>query len=127
VADLLRRGTREGDVLARFGGDEFLVVLPGLHFAGAVAIAERLFRELRERPLAVDGLPVPPVALSAGVALFPSRDVRTRDSLLRSADVALGVAKREGGGRVCVYQQEGQIYTPFVGADHDAGERKGSV
>jgi len=117
VADTLRRGTREEDVLARFGGDEFLLVLPGLHFAGAVAVAERLFRELRERPLAADGTSAPAVTVSAGVALFPSRDVRTRDSLLRSADVALGAAKRDGGSRVCVYQQEGQIYTPLVGSD----------
>jgi two-component system cell cycle response regulator len=115
VADTLRRGTREEDVLARFGGDEFLLVLPGLHFAGAVSVAERLFRELAERPVVAEGTAAPPVTVSVGVALFPSRDVRTRDSLLRSADVALGAAKREGGGRVCVYQQEGQIYTPLVG------------
>jgi len=49
--------------------------------------------------------------------------VRTRDSLLRSADAALGAAKRDGGGRVCVYQQEGQIYTPLVGMG--AGEPRG--
>lgn len=123
VADTLRRGTREEDVLARFGGDEFLLVLPGLHFAGAVAVAERLFRELTERPVVAEEMAGPPVTVSAGVALFPSRDVRTRDSLLRSADVALGAAKRDGGGRVCVYQQEGQIYTPFVG--NGAAEQRG--
>jgi len=127
VADTLRRGIREEDVLARFGGDEFLLVLPGLHFAGAVAVAERLFRELRERPAATEGMSVPTVTVSAGVALFPSRDVRTRDSLLRSADAALGAAKREGGGRVCVYQQEGQIYTPLVGNEPRGPEpREGS-
>jgi diguanylate cyclase (GGDEF)-like protein len=125
VADTLRRGIREEDVLARFGGDEFLLVLPGLHFAGAVAVAERLFRELRERPVVADGTSTPPVTVSAGVALFPSRDVRTRDSLLRSADVALGAAKRDGGSRVCIYQQEGQIYTPLVGADPRASEPRG--
>ncbi len=123
VADTLRRGIREEDVLARFGGDEFLLVLPGLQFAGAVALAERLFRELSERPLSGEVVRARPVTVSAGVALFPSRDVRTRDALLRSADVALGVAKREGGGRVCVYQQEGQIYTPLFGTA--ASERRG--
>jgi two-component system, cell cycle response regulator len=116
VADTLRRGIGEGDVLARFGGDEFLLVLPGQHFAGAVAVAEKLFRDLAERPLPGDTLRSHPLTVSAGIALFPSRDVRTRDSLLRSADLALGVAKREGGARVCVYQQEGQIYTPLVGS-----------
>lgn len=126
VADTLRRGTRSEDVLARFGGDEFLLVLPGLHFAGAVSVAERLFRELRERPpAAADGVGTHAVTVSAGVALFPSRDVRTRDSLLRSADTALGCAKREGGGRVCVYQQEGQIYTPLVGSETAPPENRG--
>jgi len=125
VADTLRRGTRSEDVLARFGGDEFLLVLPGLHFAGAVTVAERLFRELRERPVMANGVAGHPVSVSAGVALFPSRDVRTRDSLLRSADIALGCAKREGGGRVCVYQQEGQIYTPLVGSDGGPPEPRG--
>ena len=125
VADTLRRGTREGDILARFGGDEFLLVLPGQHFAGAVSVVERLFRELRERPLTGETTRAQPVSVSAGVALFPSRDVRTRDSLLRSADLALGMAKREGGARVCVYQQEGQIYTPLVGSDAGPPERRG--
>jgi len=123
VADTIRRTIRDGDVLARFGGDEFLMVLPGLHFSGAVSVAERVFRDLRERPLASDTSKPPPITLSVGVALFPSRDVRTRDSLLRSADLALGMAKREGGGRVCVYQQEGQIYTPLVG--HGGGDSEG--
>jgi two-component system cell cycle response regulator len=125
VADTIRRTIRDGDVLARFGGDEFLMVLPGLHFSGAVSVAERVFRDLRERPLASDTSKPPPITLSVGVALFPSRDVRTRDSLLRSADLALGMAKREGGARVCVYQQEGQIYTPLVGLAGDGSEGRG--
>jgi diguanylate cyclase (GGDEF)-like protein len=125
VADTIRRTIRDGDVLARFGGDEFLMVLPGVHFSGAVEVAERVFRDLRERPLAADTAKSPPVTLSVGVALFPSRDVRTRDSLLRSADVALVAAKREGGARVCVYQQEGQIYTPLVGLAGGGSEGRG--
>ena len=125
VADTIRQGIREADVLARFGGDEFLMVLPGLHFAGAVAVAERVFRDLHERPVPGELARTHPLSVSAGIALFPSRDVRTRDSLLRSADLALGVAKREGGGRVCVYQQEGQIYTPLVGTPGGATEGRG--
>jgi len=52
------------------------------------------------------------VSVSLGVALFPSRDVRTKDALLKAADTALLQAKREGGGRLCVFQQKGFIYTP---------------
>jgi hypothetical protein len=56
------------------------------------------------------------VTLSLGVALFPSRDVRTKDALLRGADAALHAAKRDGGNRICVYQQQGHMYTPVSGA-----------
>jgi hypothetical protein len=57
-----------------------------------------------------------------GVALYPSRDVRTKDALLRAADSALSSAKREGGGRICVFQQQNQMYTP-VTSDPRAGSR----
>ena len=67
-----------------------------------------------------------PVALSLGVALFPSRDVRTKDALLRGADSALHAAKRDGGNRICVYQQQGHMYTPVSGASKAETEPKAS-
>jgi hypothetical protein len=72
------------------------------------------------RPVAADVGRGTPVSVSIGVSLFPSRDVRTKDALLRAADQALGNAKREGGRRVCVHQQEGQIYTPVGGEARDS-------
>src|SRR5262249_5638813 len=54
------------------------------------------------------------VSASVGIAMFPSRDVRVRDALLKAADEALLQAKRDGGGRICVYQQQGVIYSPHV-------------
>lgn len=120
VADTIRRGVRDGDVIARFGGDEFLVVMPGLHFAGAAAIAERIFRDVSERPVLSESTRAHPVSISIGVSLFPSRDVRTKDALLRTADQALSAAKREGGRRVCVHQQQGQIYTPVASSRPEA-------
>jgi two-component system, cell cycle response regulator len=134
VADTIRRGTREEDVVARFGGDEFLVVLPGMHFAGAASAAERIFREVSERPVLSELSRTHPVTVSIGVSLFPSRDVRTKDALLRAADQALNAAKREGGRRVCVQQQHGQLYTPITGdasgrviAVAASGERPGAT
>jgi diguanylate cyclase (GGDEF)-like protein len=113
VAEALRRCVREVDVVARYGGEEFLVVLPSTHFAGSVAVAERIWREVRDRPAEIDGKTLS-ASVSIGVALYPSRDVRTKDALLRAADAALGQAKREGGDRICVFQQQGYIYTPAV-------------
>ena len=123
VADALRRCVREVDVVARFGGDEFLVLLPSTHFAGSVTVAERIWRDAGEFSQGLD-LPQPMrVTLSLGVALFPSRDIRTKDQLLRAADAALHHAKREGKNRVCVYQQQGQLYTPVSGETEP--ERRG--
>lgn len=145
VSDCIRRSVREVDVIARYGGDEFLVVLPSTHFAGSVVVAERIWREVLGRPIEADALELrraleeragseaepPPtsartegaapwalgprdITVSIGVALYPSRDVRTKDALLRAADAALGQAKREGGNRICVFQQQGYIFTPTV-------------
>lgn len=115
VAECLRRSVREIDVVARFGGDEFLVLLPSTHFAGSVTVAERIWRDVGDRSLYGEGREPGKVTVSVGVALFPSRDVRTKDQLLRAADTALHHAKREGKNRVCVYQQQGQLYTPVTG------------
>jgi len=116
VADTIRRSVREVDVVARFGGDEFLVVLPSTHFAGSVTVAERIFQDANLRSEGWEQRSPLPVALSLGVALFPSRDVRTKDALLRGADAALHAAKRDGGNRICVFQQQGHMYTPINGA-----------
>lgn len=126
VADAIRRSVREVDVVARFGGDEFLVVLPSTHFAGSVTVAERIWQDV------VQSAPVGRSAVrptvSVGVALYPSRDVRTKDALLRAADAALHQAKRDGGNRICVFQQQGYLYTPVMGpnvtARAEAGKRR---
>jgi diguanylate cyclase (GGDEF)-like protein len=121
VADTIRGSVREVDVVARFGGDEFLVVLPSTHFAGSVTVAERIFQDATAR-LNGEQRSVLPVTLSLGVALFPSRDVRTKDALLRGADAALHAAKRDGGNRICVYQQQGHMYTPVNSGASVEGE-----
>ena len=115
VAEVVRRSVREVDVIARFGGDEFLLVLPSTHFAGSVTVAERIWRDVTERPFFGDETGPMRVTLSVGVALYPSRDVRSKDALLRAADSALHQAKRDGGNRICVFQQHGYVYTPVVG------------
>ncbi|PKN32470.1 MAG: diguanylate cyclase response regulator [Deltaproteobacteria bacterium HGW-Deltaproteobacteria-20] len=113
VADSVRRCVREVDVVARYGGEEFLVILPSTHMAGSVAVAERIWREVRGRVFVGEpGGVASRVAVTVGVAMYPSPDIKTKEALLRAADTALMNAKREGGDRVCVFQQHGTVYTP---------------
>jgi GGDEF domain-containing protein len=62
------------------------------------------------------------ITVSIGVALYPSRDVRTKDALIRAAEAALSQAKREGGNRICVFQQQGYIYSPAIGSAKVGGD-----
>lgn len=111
VAEVIRSSVRDSDVVARYGGDEFFVMLPATHFAGSLVVASRIWRDVAARPIAVAGAEAA-VTASVGVALFPSRDVRTKDALLSALESALLEAKRRGGNLMCVFQQEGFIYTP---------------
>lgn len=115
VGSRLRAAVREIDVVARYGGEEFLLVLPSTHFSGALTVADRVWRSIGGTPTLVDGREHR-VTVSVGVALFPSRDVRTKDQLLKAADRALYQAKDDGRDRICVFQHQGYIYKPEIRA-----------
>ena len=99
------------DFSARAGGDEFVVLLPRLHFAGCVPVAERVFRAVRDLSLLEAGVRVGVVA-SVGVASFPGREIESANDLLRFAHAALARAKAEGRGRICLYQHQGYLLNP---------------
>jgi diguanylate cyclase (GGDEF)-like protein len=98
VAEVLKEGTREIDHVARFGGEEFLVLLSDTDIAGAVGAAERIRERLAERSVAVGKRSVK-VTVSTGVAEFPN-DGDSPEALIVSADGALYEAKRLGRDRV---------------------------
>ena len=98
VAGILAGAIRKGDVLARFGGEEFVVILPNVTAKGALESAERL----RESVAAVaihPGGPRKRVTVSIGAALFPAVAADS-ESLLKAADEALYEAKHLGRNQV---------------------------
>jgi two-component system cell cycle response regulator len=102
IAVILQREARTTDVVARFGGEEFVVVLPEQHLEGATAFAERVRTRIAEADLVPDeGRGVPRLTISIGVAVFPSPEVVTVDDLIARADEALYRAKSAGRNRVC--------------------------
>ncbi len=102
VASILRRCVRETDFLARYGGEEFGAILPNTAPAGAVTVAERIWKELGKLRAGPAGMVR--VTASLGVSGFPQRGVGNADQLLTTADEALYRAKREGRDRLCLYQ-----------------------
>jgi diguanylate cyclase (GGDEF)-like protein len=91
VADRLRESVAEGDLAARFGGDEFAVFIPGAEEVDASLLAETISHRLEE-PFDLRGTTVA-IAGSIGIALVPEHG-RSAESLLRRADLAMYDAKR---------------------------------
>jgi diguanylate cyclase (GGDEF)-like protein len=92
TARLIDENARETDIVTRYGGEEFVVVMPETNFVGACVFAERLRRQAEARL---------PVTLSGGVATAHKGD--GPDDVVLRADQALYAAKARGRNRVCTH------------------------
>lgn len=107
VAQRIESQVRVSDVAARFGGEEFVVLLPATDFAAARALAERIRTTISASPVSVTAEQSEIITTSIGIATCaaPPQGVDLKslgDSLLARADVALYRAKSEGRDRVAV-------------------------
>ncbi len=100
VADIFRRELRQHDLAARFGGEEFSILLPGTGIEEALEIADRIRRIVAARPFEVETSAEPVHAtISMGVACYP-RDGLEPSALVHQADLAVYRAKLQGRNRV---------------------------
>jgi diguanylate cyclase (GGDEF)-like protein len=109
LANAVQAELRATDVPARYGGDEFIVLLPETPPKGAMDVAERIRNAIGSRPLALDGQQLS-ATVSIGVACYPE-DGRTLDALAARADRALYYAKQQGRNRVVRYTASGEPAT----------------
>jgi diguanylate cyclase (GGDEF)-like protein/PAS domain S-box-containing protein len=100
VADTLKTSTRDTDLISRYGGEEFVVVLPGLDLKKASQIAERIRKFIEERPCS--GISI---TISLGVSSIAS-NASSANELIDQADKALYTAKETGRNRVVTWEKE---------------------
>jgi diguanylate cyclase (GGDEF)-like protein len=102
VSEVLRRSVREADLVGRYGGEEFVILLSGTDSDEARRVMERMRGNIEGSRLPGNG--ELRVTVSAGIALFPE-DALDLVSLIRKADRAAYLAKRTGKNRVCFYEK----------------------
>jgi len=100
VASRIFKGLRDEDIYGRYGGEEFVVFLPGTNSETIMKIAERLRQRVLESQVVIEGSPIS-VKASFGVHVeLPGKNTKL-DDLLKRADQALYLAKERGRNRVC--------------------------
>ncbi len=103
LSQLLLSQVRETDTVARFGGEEFVILLPHIGYEGAHVLAERLRKEVMAHVF-VPAIHRLQVTVSIGVSAYPEDPVDSKDTIVTYADRALYRAKGSGRNKVCMYR-----------------------
>jgi diguanylate cyclase (GGDEF)-like protein/PAS domain S-box-containing protein len=101
VASTIRGSIRAEDIACRFGGEEFLIILPSANLSGTVERAHQIHNEVRKISFDYGGNHISNVSISMGISAFPEHG-NSNSALISAADMAMYNAKREGRDRVCL-------------------------
>ncbi len=110
IGRVLKEHTRKSDIQIRYGGDEFVVLMPETPIDSALRVSERVRKTISELTMTVSPDYVVKVTASLGVTTFDKTRHSEYWELLREADMAMYSAKKMGRNRVCVYGGEVQGY-----------------
>ncbi len=103
IAAVMSAAVRANDILVRFGGEEFVILMPQTSKEDALRVSERIRKNVREQiPLSWSKFPAKQITISAGISMYPDCG-GLKDHLIRCADKALYKAKIQGKDRICVW------------------------
>ncbi len=108
LARRLRSGARDSDIVGRYGGEEFLIILTDTDEPGAIAAAQRMHDIVSRSAYALPDYGQVEIEVSIGVAVYP-RDGDDRETLIGAADRACYTAKHRGGGQTVVADRVGRF------------------
>jgi diguanylate cyclase (GGDEF)-like protein len=105
IGNLLLKHFRDNDVVCRFGGEEFVVVLLDTDFDSAIARIESVCAEVKNAKVTYQNQVLPSIAISIGVAQAPL-DGETMDEIIRASDTAMYEAKKAGGNSMKIFSRK---------------------
>jgi len=105
LARIMKNSIRSTDIVARFGGEEFIFLLPQTPLKGGVVFAERLRKTVETCKFKALEYEIP-VTISIGVSSYNNQLPYTVDDIIKNTDEALYQAKEKGRNRVCVYEED---------------------
>ncbi|MDI6870458.1 MAG: diguanylate cyclase [Bacillota bacterium] len=119
LMELCRQVTRSTDIIGRYGGEEFMVLLPETDLMGGKCVAERLRKLVETQTFTTDKGPIR-ITISLGICTMPAEGIETALQLVKGADEALYRAKQTGRNRTCVASVNETDGSPAPGACPDA-------